>query len=187
MNRKGYILLGSGFGLICLWFFILFIPFQTSNNKYEHEIQQAQNQFNDFNQTISMLPSIIKRKGTLERQKFELNSRLYTKAEVLSLFEKLKEKAAFINLSVSEITPPVEELLLLNSIIPDSTKPQFLNIGMRLKGNYIQFGKFVEILEREDYFRGINRCIITGDVKQNIETNFYIGFKALLGRYEAKI
>ncbi|MFQ5452562.1 MAG: type 4a pilus biogenesis protein PilO [Candidatus Zixiibacteriota bacterium] len=172
----------TGLLLTCVWFFLFFVPYHKEKKQLKDNIAKSEKQLQDYQQTIKNLPSFLKRKKELELIKSNLNSKLYTKNDVLKLFKNLSSEAENNKLKVTEITPPIEELLYLNSIIPDSTQPQFLNIGLQLEGDYINFGKFVEIIEKADYFRGINSCQISKIRQENEKTSFYLGFKALLGR-----
>lgn len=184
MNRKSWIYISCSIVIVILWVFLQFIPYVEKSAQITGLTIEAEQLLQDFTNTIDMLPEILKQKEQLLSQKLLLNSKLYTKAEVLNLFNELKTKAGIQQLEVTEITPSVEELLHLNSIVPDSTQPQFLNIGLNVVGSYINFGKFVTTLEKEKYFRGINRCIIVGKIDENDEISMFIGFKALLGRTE---
>lgn len=184
MNRTGITYLVICLSLLAVWFLALYLPYENNRTVKNHEINECYQQLNDFSRTLTMFPTILNQKKTLDQKKKFANSKLYTKEQVLNLFTRLKQQANAENLSVLEITPPVNELLQLNTTLPDSTSPQFLNIGMSIDGDYLEFGRFIAALEQEDYFRGVNRCIISRtDENKNI-TNFYIGFKALLGNYE---
>ena len=182
MNRKSYFDVSLGITLICLWFFLIYSPFKNDNNTLSQRIKETEAKLADFEHTIDMLPDFIARRELLKKKKDFLNSRLYTKEEVVNLFNRLKEQAANWNLTVTEITPPIEELLYLNSIIPNSNQPQFLNIGVHVHGEYIDFGKFMDNIEQEPYFRGVNGCRISGSRDFNRKLDMYVGFKALLGR-----
>lgn len=182
MNKQSYLLISSAVILISLWFFLLFTPYVQEKKSLKIKITDEKSQLQDFQQTINLLPKFMTERKLLKQRKEFLTSKLYTKEEVINLFSCIKDNAAAKNLIVTEITPPIEELLYLNSIIPDSTRPQFLNIGVSVSGSYIEFAKFIKKIENEPYFRGINACRISGskDFNQNLE--LYIGFKALLGR-----
>lgn len=181
MNKQSYILSFLMGAILCCWFFFVCNPYLKENKMLESKISEQQIQLLDFEQTIALLPQFINDREQLKEKKEYLNSKLYTKEEVIKLFKHLEEKASDYQLTVSEITPPIEELLELNNQIPDSTKPQFLNIGVYVTGTYIEFGKFIQMIENDPYFRGINICQISGSKDYNQELSLYIGFKALLG------
>ena len=181
MSRAYLFYAGITLALAGLWFFGAFVPFQKEYDQARVEITQAEAQLTDFQRTIAELPAHIARHQNLLNQRDDLNSKLYTKKDVLRLFDALKFEAYKKNVQITEITPPIEELLYLNSIIPDSSKPQFLNIGLKMEGDFIGFGKFIEEIEHAEYFRGINQCKVYGHADDKTRITMHIGFKALLG------
>lgn len=182
MNKQSYILVTTISASLLLWFFLIFSPSTIEMKSLNNDILESEIQLNDFAQTIELLPQFITERRLLKKRKDFINSNLYSKEEVINLFSRLKTDASIYNLEVTEITPPIAELLRLNSFIPDSTKPQFLNIGVQVSGSYIEFAKFIKRIEKESYFRGLNNCRISGSKEYNQELDLYLGFKALLGR-----
>ncbi len=183
MNRTSQIYLALGLAIVAAWVFFAFLPNQRRQHEYALRILEDQQRLSDFNTTLEQLPAYLGRKRDLDREKTALMSKLYTKEDVLNLFDRIREEALSRGLTVTEITPPVEELLYLNTLVPDSSTPQFLNIGLRLDGNYVSFGKFVMNIEKANYFRGVNKCQIDANADGHQEPTFYFGFKALLGKY----
>lgn len=181
MSRAYLFYSGITLALIGLWFFGAFVPFQKEYEQASTEIIQAETQLADFQKTISELPQYIEKHKHLLSKRDDLNSKLYTKKDVLRLFEELRYEAFKKNVDVTEITPPIEELLYLNTIIPDSSQPQFLNIGLKMEGDFIGFGKFIEEIEHAEYFRGINLCKVYGHSDDKTKITMQFGFKALLG------
>ncbi|HKK20364.1 MAG TPA: hypothetical protein VJ983_02750 [candidate division Zixibacteria bacterium] len=186
MNRSTQLYITISIGIIAAWIFLAFLPNEHRQQQSKMRLTEDEQKLTDFQTTLEQLPLYLGRKKDLDRQKTDLTSKLYTKEDVLNLFDRIREQAAERHLKLTEITPPVEELLYLNTIVPDSSTPQFLNIGLRLGGNYINFGKFVSDLERANYFRGVNRCQIDANADGLKEPTFYFGFKALLGTYKGE-
>ena len=181
MSRAYLFYSGITVALMGLWFFGAFVPFQKGYEQATLEIAQAESQLADFQKTISELPVYIEKHKNLLSQRDDLNSKLYSKKDVLRLFEALHHEAFIKNVLITEITPPIEELLYLNTIIPDSSQPQFLNIGLKMEGDFIGFGKFIEEIEHAEYFRGINLCKVYGHSDDKTKITMHLGFKALLG------
>lgn len=175
--------LGAALTLIGLWFFFLFVPLHKQEASLTDQTREAQQQLNDFKKIMYELPQFVDAFENLKEQKAVLASKLYSKTDILRLFDKLNLQAKKENLVVAEISPSVEELLSLNSILPDSTQPQFLNIKLRLKGDYISFGRFINRVEQSDYFRGINDCQVEGTKDGRGDIRLQLGFKALLGSF----
>jgi len=167
----------------CLWFFGAYVPYHKNQKQKTSQIAAAQKQLLDFQQTISELPRFIERHKNLISTRKDLDSKLYSKKDVLKLFDRLHDEASQKGVRVTEITPPIEELLYLNSIIPDSSQPQFLNIGLKVEGDYISFGKYARVIEEAEYFRGINGFRMFSHGDDNTKISILFDFKALLGNF----
>lgn len=186
MSKQVYMYLTGIVAAVLLWGYFVYVPFHENKISYFKERGSLETQLHDFQTTIAQLPAYLERKKALNQERKELTSKLYTKEEVLNLFGKIRQEANSYHLEVVEITPPVEELLELNRSLPDSTQPQFLTIGVRLAGDYIQFGRYVRDIEEAPYFRGLRRCTITGNREKNEHQQLYVSFKALLGNFRSK-
>ena len=167
----------------CLWFFGAYVPYHKGQKQKTTQIAAAEKQLLDFQQTISELPRFIERHQDLISKIKDLDSKLYSKKDVLKLCARLHEEANQKGVEVTEITPPIEELLYLNSIIPDSSQPQFLNIGLKVEGDFISFGKYAEVVEGAEYFRGINGFRMYSHGDDNTKISILFDFKALLGSF----
>ncbi|MFZ5979767.1 MAG: hypothetical protein ACOYVF_03970 [Candidatus Zixiibacteriota bacterium] len=170
--------------LTCLWFFFALSP--TAKKRQEVRLQTAnmELQIADFNRTMLELQNFLKTSSDLESYKTELSTQLYSKKDILKLFDELYKDASIHHMSITEITPPVEELLALNQSMTKPDEPLFINLTLDLDGNYINFGKFVDRLEQTPYFRGFNLCRISSPREEPTKINLNIGFKALLGNFE---
>ncbi len=172
--------------LTTAWVFLVYSPLDYKRDEGTSQIEAAQQKLADFSSTLKQLPEFERSCQTLEQSRRELNETLYTKKDVLRLFEHLKKRADSYNLRVIEITPPIEELILLNQAVSDSTVPLFLNIGIRLEGKYRNYGEFVRSTEQSAYYRGTNLCQINGSLADIKRLAFSYSFKALLGNVEGK-
>lgn len=179
----------AGLGLVAVWSLLIFVPFHKELTRLEIQTLESQRQLEDFKIRVSELPRFIQARQKLIEQKAFLSSKLYTKGDLLKLFDQLERQAQNEGLAITEISPPIDELLYLNSLVPDSTQPQFLNFILKLEGNYIDFGRFVGHVEKSDYFRGINECQIMGGKETRNSDDYVqlqIGLKALLGSFKEK-
>ena len=169
-----------------LWFFLLFTPLHKEQTSIDVETKEAQQQLADFKTIMNELPGFLKTRQDLKEERSMLNSRLYAKNDILRLFQKLRQQAQEKNLVITEISPPIDELLYLNSIIPDSNQAQLLSISLKLEGRYIDFGRFVGAVEQSDYFQGINNCKIIGTKTGDGDIRLELGLNALLGSFKEK-
>ncbi len=167
--------------ILLFWTVFVYYPAQSKLSEISKDKQELSAQLADFRKTVSQLPEFINTFQNLESIRKTLNEKLYTKQDVLRLFDRLDSLAVSYNLHLYEITPPVSELLYLNKIVSDSTKPLHLNITLKLRGDYVNFGKFSEILEKEKYFQKLNHCQIIGSRREYFKLNHLLGFKAILG------
>jgi Tfp pilus assembly protein PilO len=186
MNRPIIIYSVIGLCLLLVWFFAAYAPQHIQHEKLQTQLTEARAKLADYHNTLVELQAITKTRDELSIEKNKLNSILYTKHNILNLFEHLEEQLSSKNLSLKEITPPISELLELNANVGDTSKPQFLTIMLRVEGNYINFGRFVSNLEKSDYFRGVKRCQITNPPDEKEYTQFMIQFRALLGSFGTK-
>jgi hypothetical protein len=171
----------TGLVLVAAWVFIALIPHYRQFTLVEIQIKDARQKLSDFQETIKLLPEFVKMRNELAKRKNELNSNLYTKENILSLFEKFYLMADKYRVNIVEITPPIEELLQINRIVPDSVGLMFLNITIRVEGDYRDFGRFIGGLEGEPFYRGPNSCSVVGTNDRRYNTQYIIGFKSLLG------
>ncbi|HVP07492.1 MAG TPA: hypothetical protein VMS71_06585 [Candidatus Acidoferrum sp.] len=164
---------------VVLWAVFLYMPEKNHQNMTAARVAEAQAQLADFQNTTNQLPLLLKAREQMDTSLQELNSKLYAKHELIRLFDQLKSDAADHDLRLQEISPSVTELLNTNSAPRSDSVPQFLNIILRMSGDYLSFGRYVEWLEHAGYFHGINRChIASGD--KNTPAVFVVGVSALL-------
>lgn len=165
--------------VVVVWLAAVMYPIERDRAEFLHRSGTAERQLIDFQTTVQQLPVFIESQRRMEALKNALHSRLYSKEEILELFDRIRVSANEHGLKVVEISPPVEELLALNRQAPQDGRPQFLNLQLTLAGDYIAFGKFVASIEDAPYFRGINGCMINYfEDKDGITAN--LGFRALL-------
>ena len=182
MKNRLMLYYGLAIGVLCLWFFLVYNPMSEKHRAVKTEIAEKEKQLVDYNKTLAELSTYVQTSTNLESSKVELSSRLYSKNEILKLFKQLDRDAVRNRLRITEIIPPLEELLALNKMIPNPEEPLFLNITLRLEGQFINFGKYVTHLEKAPFFRGINYSKIITDKDNPRKLTFTVNFKALLGR-----
>lgn len=185
MNNRLFIIAGIGTGVVCFWFFFGFAPMKLESSQLQIRIEQAHAQLIDFQTTMDELPNYLKTSRDLEEFRSRLNSSLYAKTDILALLDRLRKEAKSKGLTITEITPPVSELLALNRATLTNNQPQFLNLSLKIKGEFVQFGKYVELLEEASYFRGVNFCFVNGSTDPTVGVTYTIGFRALLTSKEA--
>ena len=177
--RISLYILGSA-AIALLWYSFLISPAHKRQAQLEAEIQAAQVQLEDFQATLNQLPVFLQTRDGLNRKIEEINSRLYSRQEMLDLFDHVESLAKDQGLFVRELAPRIEELLVLAQTKPKPGEPQSLGMSLRLSGDYLAFGQFVESLEKQAYFKAVDRCLISDSPDMSGHLIFDLHFRALL-------
>lgn len=169
-------------GLFITWTFLLFMPAMSRSNHLKQELQTAARTVQQLEQEVAQLPGILETKDILTEAEERLATDLFTSREILSLLDKIGRQCDAHRLGITEVRPPVEELILLQRTHHPAGEPQFLNITLVLEGEFARFGQFVTELERAPYFRGVNYSRLQSAAVSGAPSQFLIEFKVLLGR-----
>lgn len=172
-------------GMLCLVTLLaILMPMHRQQLELSERVSREKARLADFKTTLENLPAYLDKSADLKTIKRNLADKLYTRFEVLSLLHHLYLDAEKHKLEIIEVTPPINELLQLNRIVSDSLQPLFLNVYLKIDGQYSDFGKFVQSVEKSDYFRGTNNCQIIGSKEETHSLDFHFGFRVLLGLVE---
>lgn len=181
MTRRTSIMIAVAVLLVAGWFVFLYLPASGKQAKVRAELKSAEAQLRDYESTLAQVPVYIAARSEVRKKLQLVNSSLFAKEDLVELFNELERKAGAFSLRTIEITPPVEELLKLNRAVPGNGEPQILSLNIVLRGNYIDFGRFVESLEATPYFRTAQSCVITRLQDGSDHVTYSLGFTALLG------
>lgn len=167
--------------MLAAWFLLLILPTMEKQRRLKADLHQAEIHLSDFEKIIKLAGEYYKAHARIIDKKEQIASQLYSRENLMSLFDALEKMASDNDLKVIEFTPSVEELLMMNRILPDENKPQVLNIVMNLKGGLRNVGQFLRDIESEKYYQGIDICRITNTAEGQEKSDIVYGFKALLG------
>jgi Tfp pilus assembly protein PilO len=181
MKNRVPLMIAAGIGLVVAFYFVALNPYLDQRATVSAALARATAERTDFNQTLSQMPQVVQTRNDLQKTLDELNSHLYAKADLARLFEELKSRAGANHLTTTEISPPVSELLALNSFAIDSSGPQFLNLTMVMTGKYLEFGQFINELEKAPYFRGVTAVSISNPVGSANDLQISLSLRAMLG------
>jgi Tfp pilus assembly protein PilO len=181
MTARRVLLIVVALSMIFGWYYFAYTPTRRDLTTYQEQITASQAQLTDFQTTIAQLPGMIKASENMNAQKQRQASVLFGKNEILHLIEQIRTHASAEHLTITDIEPPISELLSLRTTAAIPGEPLFLNITVRMKGDYLGFGFFVERIEKLPYFRSANFCSILGSPDQSTPVVYTLGFKALLG------
>lgn len=170
----------SGMGIALLWYLVLISPAHRVQAQLQADLVATQIQMEDFQATLNQLPVFLQTRDGINRKITEINSRLYSRQEMLNLFDHVERLAEKQGLFVTELAPHLEELLLLAQTPLTPGHPQTLSLDVRLTGDYLSFGQFVETLEKQAYFKIVDKCLISDSPELSGKLLFDLQFKALL-------
>ena len=181
MTKRLLMYCGIGVGMTLLWAFLIWHPAVSEHHSKRSDTARLERQLNDLLAIVVRIPEYTETRKALMAEAENLQSTLYAKNEIMEMLDLLDREASRNGLKITEITPPVDELLDLNRTTrPD--EPLFLNITLAVEGRYVGFGRYVNQLEKAAFFRGVNHCHIVRPREDDRPLNISLGFKTLLGR-----
>jgi len=181
MKKQYVIITVTALSISLIWFLLLFSPLVLRKKEIAASLADTEGKLTDFRNILREFPERFNsEKEILQRRQIYI-SQLYSKEDLIALFDNIRMKAARYNLSLLEISPSVEELLALNRQSPNNDQPQLLNIMVRLNGYFRNLGEFVRDMEEERFYQGANSCKITGAADGAAPPQMVLGFKAFLG------
>ena len=127
------------------------------------------------------IPDYYRIQQELLSEKHLLISKLYSRKDLIRLFDEFAHKAQLNRLELVEISPSIEELLELNETIPDENSPRTLDITLKLRGTLSSAGRFIAAIEHQNFYRGLNHCRITNPVEKRPFSDVSYSFRAVLG------
>ncbi|MBN2226594.1 MAG: type 4a pilus biogenesis protein PilO [candidate division Zixibacteria bacterium] len=181
MKKEHLIMLTALIIVTVGWYFGFLRPVYTERQTVKDEIANTSAQIADFERIFKDLPAFFDSQKELVRQKHQLMSQLASKGDLLRLFSEFETLAKNHQLRLIEITPSIDELLILNRAAVGDTLPQILPISLSLNGKYPDIGKFVGDLEKANFYKGLTFCRITNDVDGRATSDITFTFNAILG------
>lgn len=162
------------------WYFLLFTPTGQKATLAHIEAATVSSELETLLMTLKNVPDQLKTERGLDSLREAINNSLYATNEIERLFAEFTDEAETYGLTVTEITPSVEELLQLEENQRQKDFAPFLNFSVRMSGQFVDFGQFVERLEAAPFFQGINKITVNGAVEPGKPLTFYIDMRALL-------
>lgn len=180
MRLRISLYVAAGAGIALAWYFFLITPAHHVQAQLQADLTATQIQMEDFQATLNQLPVFLQTRDGINRKIADINARLYSRQEMLDLFDHVEQLANRQGLFVSELAPHIEELLVLAQTPPAPGQPQIMSLTVRLTGEYLSFGQFIQTLEKQAYFKAVDKCLISDSPDQSGKLLFDLHFKALL-------
>jgi hypothetical protein len=181
MKFRHYLTAAITASLVLAWGLFLAVPMDRKIHNIRDNISQGEKQLDDFHRIMAGLPEFYKSRNEMDERKSRLMSKLIPKKDVMKLFDLIEKMARKNGVTVKEITPSVEELLVLNRQLPDDNRPQILEVGLKLEGTIPQVGQLIKSIEAENFYKGLTFCRIYNHLSDHPGSDIHYGFKAILG------
>lgn len=182
MNTKKYAMVAA---IVCLtlvlWYVFLITPEVNRQNEIEVKLAETRNRIDDFKRIMHQFSEYFDAHLEISGARASLISKLYSKADLLKLFECIEQKISNNDLQLIEISPSVEELLALNRKFADDNHLQPLDIIVRWRGSLQNTGSFIEAIEAENFYQGVNHFKISNPAEGRPYSDIEYGFKVILG------
>ncbi|MDZ4722383.1 MAG: hypothetical protein SGI97_00505 [candidate division Zixibacteria bacterium] len=186
MKTRLTLFLGITLGLIAAWYLFLFAPAMNNQSALLAQVAQTESELARLNQTMLEIPTYLEKRNNLLNSRIVLNSKLFGKAEILSMLGDIRACARDAGIKIVDITPPVSELLAIQQdVSSDSLIPLFINLGLQLNGDFFRLGRFVEQIEQSPFFRTANSCGIVQSPQSEHDLNMAISMRVILAGKEA--
>nr|MBN2277693.1 hypothetical protein [candidate division Zixibacteria bacterium] len=167
--------------VLAAWFFFLVSPEIKKQKELKASLASSELILNDYRNIMDRFPQYFKAQQTLSERRKNLLSKLYTREDLLKLFDRITRESERHNLNLVEISPSVEELLELNRTMPTNDQPHLLNIIIRQRGKFKDIGQYIKFIEAQDFYRGTNHCRVSNPTDGRSFADVTYGFKAILG------
>lgn len=181
MKRRYIISIAAAALILAVWFLFLIIPQMKKRNEIRVALAESESRIEDFREIMVRIPEYFDARQHLSQRKKHLISMLYSKDDLLRLFDDMTEKLSKHDLVLVEISPSLVELLAMNKQMPDEYEPQLLDINIRLSGPLQSIGQFVREVESQNFYKGMNFFRISNPAEDRRFSDVSYSFKAILG------
>jgi len=179
---RNYIITGGTLGaIVALWFFFMATPATQERNDLKVSVAESEVRLTEMKQIMLQIPDYFAMQQNMAREKHMLISKLYSKDDLMKLFDEFARKAHLNKLELVEISPSLEELLEINQTLPDENSPRMLDITLKLRGTLRSSGQFIAEIEKQNFYKGLNFCRIANPVDKRPFSDVSFCFKAVLG------
>lgn len=181
MKSRHLVMAIAALGIGFMHYILLLQPAYEKKAELTRKQQEASELMADFKNTMLTAPEYFRMHRDILDRKESVNSKLFSKEDLIRLFDNLEIRASRYGLKVTEITPSINELLRLNRSFPSGNEPQILNMSIMLKGDFISAGKLIREIENEKFFNGPVLCRISNRSDDRTDSDILFSFKAILG------
>lgn len=181
MKQKIIITIAAAAAIALVWYLFIASPQLQENRKLRSSVDESERQLADLRNVIVKIPEYCNMRQKMLEEKHLLISRLYSKDDLIKLFDEFAGRAHLHDLELVEISPSLQELLELNNVSPDANSPRMLDMTLKFRGTLSNAGRFIEEIEKQSFYKGLNHCRISNPVEKRPLSDISLGFRAVLG------
>ncbi|MCP4706575.1 MAG: hypothetical protein GY865_18405, partial [candidate division Zixibacteria bacterium] len=100
MKQRHIIVLSISIIMIAVWYILLVQPTRQKYAKINTDLYDSYTQIKDFKKIMMIAPEFYKKHDRIKQQQLHLSSQLYSKENLLSLFDELENRAKSNDLKV---------------------------------------------------------------------------------------
>lgn len=165
---------------VCLYA-ILVYPASRERIQEQTRATEINAKLTEYSSSVVTIESIASARDSLRNVSEILNERLYARADVMALVERLSSLCQDANITLRELSPSVNQLLAMNAVQPSSTEPQFLELSLRVTGGIKDVAQWMQTLTKEPFFILTNSIHAFSREQGVIPAEYVINFTAALG------
>ncbi|UCD17663.1 MAG: hypothetical protein JSV44_01820 [Candidatus Zixiibacteriota bacterium] len=181
MRQRYLIIFASLIGMTALWFLFLLSPVIRQRQEISAKTVETKDRLVEFNRIMADFPRHFKLEKEFLKRRELLSSQLYSKGDLIRLFDEFEGIAQKHHVRLIEISPSIEELLALNRRAAKDTLPQILEISLQINGPFCDAGEFIREIEARSFYKGLRFCRIINDVDGRKTSDIKYTFMAVLG------
>jgi hypothetical protein len=166
---------------LALWLIIMIFPQFKMKSEIGQSLNQVDTRLAEVQKAMASFPQELGTNREIKLMREIDLSRQYSREQLLTLFDQMRQYAYRENLAVLEISPSVEELLELNRNLARKKEFPQLNLTIRLNGSFRNLAQYIKNIESEEFYLGTNFCQIAAPTSGQGNPDMTYGFKAILG------
>jgi len=166
------------------WHFFLVRPQLEKKENIDANLTESRKRLTDLRRLMVQFHEYFETRRELAHARESFMSKLYSRDELIRLFDKFETLAERQELLLVEISPSVEELLALNKKFVDDHNPHPLDITIKFRGDLKSAGEYIKSIETESFYKGANFCKVSNPVDGRHISDVDFGFRVILGTAE---
>ena len=162
--KRTMIIYGSLSICLCIaWLMLIFLPQRKEMSSLQTQMADLSTRLESSQQDLKSLPLLLQDRQSDETRVVDHSQQAWSVSSLPGLFDHLRGKASQYNLTVTDITPALEQLVTLRQEPSATDETGHLDMKLSLKGSYSDFGRFAESLNESAFVVRVIGCNIASN------------------------